>query len=205
MKNFSLLILFVFIAVAAMAGETHYVFYLHGQIVEGSKTDPISESYGRYEYSRIIETLQKKGYIVISERRPANTEGRSYALKISEKIDSLKKTGISSENITVIGASKGAVIAMQVSDLLKDKNVRFVLMAGCSDMAMNIYHFNLYGRILSIYEKSDQIGRSCKDIKSASSGISKFKEIELTTGKMHGFIYQPLDEWIIPACEWIEK
>lgn len=205
MKKFSLLVLSVFMYSAVMAGGVHYVFYLHGQIVEGSKTDPISESYGRYEYNSIIETFQKKGYIVISERRAVNTEVRSYALKISEKIDSLKKAGVLSENITVIGVSKGAAIAMQVSDLLKDKNVRFVLMAGCSEMTKDIYHFNLYGRILSIYEKSDQVGRSCKGIKSASSGISKFKEIELTTGKMHGFIYQPLEEWVQPACEWIEK
>lgn len=205
MKKLGLLVLSVFMYGVAMAGEAHYVFYLHGQIVEGSKTDPISESYGRYEYSSIIETFQKKGYIVISERRAVNTEVRSYALKISEKIDSLKKAGVLSENITVIGASKGAAIAMQVSDLLKDKNVRFVLMAGCSEMTKDIYHFNLYGRVLSIYEKSDQVGRSCKGMKSVSSGISKFKEIELSTGKMHGFIYQPLEEWVQPACEWIEK
>lgn len=205
MKNLSLLALFMISCFIARGAGLHYVFYLHGQIVEGSKTDPISESYGRYEYTRIIETLQKKGYVVISERRPSNTEVKSYALQIVEKIDSLKKAGILSGDITVIGASKGAVIAMQVSDLLKDKNVRFVLMAGCSEVTKDVYHFNLYGRVLSIYEKSDQVGRSCKDIKSASTGISKFKEIEISTGKMHGFLYQPLAEWMLPACEWIEK
>lgn len=195
----------LFAACGTYAEGIHYVFYLHGQIVEGSQSDPVSESYGRYEYSRIIDYFKNKGYVVISERRPQNTEVKSYALKIVEKIDSLKKTGIPSSAITVIGASKGAVIAMQVSDLLKDKNVRYVLLAGCSEMVKDVYHFNLYGNILSIYEKSDPVGRSCKEIKAASSGISKFKEIQLTTGKMHGFIYRPIDEWVQPACEWIEK
>ncbi len=201
-----LLFLSIFLRVfTAQAAEVHYVFYLHGQIVEGTTADPFSDIYGKYEYSNIIETLHKRGYVVISERRPANTDVRLYATEVAMQIDSLKKKGVPSEDIAVIGASKGAVIAMQVSDLVKDKNIRYILLAGCSEMAQDIYHFNLHGHILSIYEKSDQIGRSCKEIKAASGGISKFREIEIETGKKHGFLYRPIDEWVKPAFEWIEK
>lgn len=182
-----------------------YVFYLHGAIVEGSATDPESGNFGRYEYTRIVSELKARGCVVISERRPANTIPDIYALKVSAQVDSLKNIGIPSDHITVIGASKGAVIAMLVSGLVKDKKVKYILMAGCNASNNEHYHFSLYGQVLSIYERSDAIGRSCNMIKKASQGISKYREIELSTGKQHGFIYTPLQEWMAPAMEWIEK
>lgn len=183
----------------------NYVFYLHGAIVEGSSTDPESQNFGRYEYSRIIKELKTQGCTVISERRPANTIPDIYALKVTGQVDSLKKAGVSSDKITVVGASKGAVIAMLVSGLVKDSKVKYVLIAGCNAQNAEHYHFNLYGQILSIYERSDMIGRSCDMIKKASSGVSRYKEIELSTGKQHGFLYTPLEEWMAPLMEWVQK
>lgn len=197
---FSLLLLVqVFPAVAQ-----RYVFYLHGAIVEGTTTtDPMSDTYGRYEYTNIIKALKQYGYIVISERRPANTIVESYALKVAGQIDSLKKLGVKSDNITVIGASKGAGIAMRASGFGKDKKVKYVIMAVCNPADAGQY--DLYGQILSIYEKSDPFAGSCNAVKKRSGGVSKYKEIELTTGKKHGFIYTPISEWLIPTVNWIEK
>ncbi|WP_276134394.1 alpha/beta hydrolase [Polluticoccus soli] len=199
----TILFLFALLFVHLSSFAQRYVFYLHGTIVEGTTTDPISESYGRYEYANIIKALKQYGYVVISERRAANTIVESYALKVASQIDSLKKTGVKSDNITVIGASKGAGIAMRASGFAKDKKVKYVLMAGCNDEDAGRY--DLYGQILSIYEKSDPFAGSCNAIKKRSPGVSKYKEIELTTGKKHGFIYTPISEWLIPAVNWIEK
>jgi hypothetical protein len=186
------------------SGQMQYVFYLHGAIVEGTTSDPISESYGRYEYSKIIAALRQYGYTVMSEVRQANTIPDVYALKIAGQVDSLKKAGVETRNITVIGASKGALIAMLVSGYVKDKEVKYVLMAGCSASSAR-YPVDLYGKILSIYEKSDPGAGSCNTIKKSSNGIKKYKEIELTTGKQHGFIYRPLEEWIVPVTAWISN
>jgi hypothetical protein len=186
------------------ANAQHYVFYLHGAIVEGTTTtDPISESFGRYEYANIIKTLKQHGYVVISERRPANTVPQSYALQVSGQVDSLKKLGVKSDNITVIGASKGAGIAMLASALVKDKKVKYVLMAGCSEDDGDSP--GLYGQVLSIYESSDPFAGSCKAVKKHAPGISRYKEIGLHTGKKHGFIYTPISEWVAPVVDWIEN
>jgi hypothetical protein len=181
------------------------VFYLHGAIVEGTKGAPESPIYGRYEYKSIVNVLKDRGYVVFSEIRQANMDARAYAFKIATQVDSLKKAGVKAEDITIVGASKGAVIAMLTSGLVKDKDVRYVLMAGCSENSKDVYGFNLYGDILSIYEKTDEIGQSCKMIRSGSQGIGRYKEIQINTGLKHGFIYRPLKEWTDPVFNWVER
>lgn len=204
LKKTSLLMLVAVLAFLHTTAQTNFVFYLHGAIVEGTTSDPISESFGRYEYSSIIRTLKQHGFVVISEVREANTMPDVYALKVAGQVDSLKKAGVKPERITVIGASKGAVIAMLVSGLVKDKDVKYVILAGCSQSAGR-YPLDLYGQILSIYEHSDNVAGSCLQVKRASHGVKKFHEVELHTGKQHGFIYRPIQEWIDPVVAWITK
>lgn len=199
-----LLILFtVLTATLAQAKDRHYVFYLHGAIVEGTTEDPSSPTYGVYEYGNIVKSLRDKGYIVYSDIRPTGTDVKMYAEKIKLQIDSLKSTGIASADICVIGASKGALITMLVSGLVKDKNVKYVIMAACNESNEKAYAPDLYGQILSIYEKSDGIGKSCEAIKLGSKGISRYKEIQINTGLGHGFLYKPLMVWMKPVEEWI--
>jgi hypothetical protein len=197
------LVLVLLLVASLHASAQRYVFYLHGAIVEGTTTDPISESYGRYEYINIVKALKQYGFVVFSERRSANTAAESYALKVSGQIDSLKKAGVKSEHIAVIGASKGAGIAMLASGFAKDKKVKYVLMAVCGEDDGGRY--DLYGQVLSIYENSDPFAGSCHAVKKQSHGISKYKEIELHTGKKHGFIFTPISEWLAPAVEWVQK
>lgn len=61
------------------------------------------------------------------------------------------------------------------------------------------------GRILSIYEESDEIGRSCDEIAGAGKCVSEYKEVMLSTGRKHGFLFQPLPEWVDPVVEWAGK
>jgi hypothetical protein len=196
-----LLIAFCFLSFAANA-QRQYVFYLHGAIVEGSDGAPVSQQYGKYDYYAIIKALKDNGYTVISEIRPATTYPPDYAQKTIQEIKELKQKEISSSYITVIGASKGAMITMLVSRMLKDTAMKFVIMGACNEGSEN----KLYGRVLSIYERSDNIGRSCSAIKKGSSdGLTAYKEVEINTGLKHGFIYNPIKEWIEPACAWIGK
>lgn len=192
-----------FIALAVRADSKHYVFYLHGAIVEGTTEDPSSSAYGVYEYSNIIKALKDKGYIVYSEVRPSGTDVKQYAEKIKLQIDSLKKAGVASNDICVVGASKGALITMLVSGLVKDKSVKYVVMAACNEGNKNSYNIDLYGQVLSIYEKSDGIGKSCEAIKLNSKGISRYKEIQINTGLGHGFLYKPLTVWMKPVEDWV--
>jgi len=210
MKNItyllSLALLFLSCSVPKTNNSTKYVFYLHGRIVEIQGANAVSTKYGKYEYHRIIEKLKGKNVRIISEVRPKDTRITPYAKKVVKQIDSLINKHVSAKNITVVGASKGAIIAMQVSTLLKNKNVNFVLIAGYSKSIENNFNFNLYGNILGFYEKSDSIaGMSYKSLIKRSTGVSKFKEIELNTKLGHGIVFKPLKEWIEPTKEWINN
>lgn len=114
----------------------------------------------------------------------------------------LLNAGVPPERITVVGASKGAVIAMLISTKLQNPNVNFVLIAGCNEWAAENSIINLCGKVLSIFEKSDEIGRSCQSIFNASTCEPVVREIELDTGKEHGVLYQPLPEWVEPTVAW---
>ena len=187
-----------------------YLFYLHGKIIEDQGIPAIDPDYGEYEYGTILKRLSGYGFIVISEQRPKNTDGRVYAEKIAEQVTVLLKAGVPAKNITIVGASKGAGIAIYVSNLLENKEVNFVLMAICNPATVEELKQNeisLYGNVLSIYDSADKLAGSCQELFSFSEGkgIFKHKEIILNVGAGHGILYKPLDEWIIPIIQWTGK
>ena len=190
------------IMLSLLSGASHaqkYFFYLHGKIVEDQGVGAVAPGYGAYEYEHILQAFRKEQFTVMSEVRAKNTDPETYARKVVRQIDSLLKTGVKPNKITVLGASKGSVIAQYVSSILKNKDVNFVFMAGCSGDGGGV---NFCGNILSIYEKSDGVG-SCNDLKNKSSNsIPHYKEIELNTGLRHGFLYKPLPEWVAPSVQW---
>lgn len=182
-----------------------HIFYLHGRIVElqGANAYDSLQGYGAYQYNAILDSLKKAGFKVHSEVRPANTEISVYARKLKAEIETLISDGVNPSDITVIGASKGAMIAMLVSSLCKNENLNFVFMAGCSGSIHREFPgIEFYGNILSIYEKSDTIGGSCESLKNESKHLHHYKELELNTGMRHGFIYKPLSDWMKPSVSW---
>ena len=187
-----------------------YIFYLHGAIIENQGIRPVSEKYGPYEYEEILQTLADNDFVVISEPRPKNTNGLEYANKIAMQIDSLLNLGVPVKNITVIGASKGAGIAVAVSNILKVAELKFIIMAICNSQMAKFWKENgikLWGRVLYIYDIKDEIAGSCKDYLNVlkSDGLKEYKEIEVKLGLGHGILYLPLKEWILPAFEWAKK
>ena len=90
-------------------------------------------------------------------------------------------------------------------DLNEDLN--FVILGDCHLDTVNGFlqaRMNLYGNVLAIYDSSDEFAGSCRALFhfSKGRGLSSFDEIVLEIGTGHGILYQPLDDWIIPAVQW---
>lgn len=183
-----------------------YLFYLHGKIVEDQGAHAVDTVYGfgAYEYDNILDAFRTANFEVLSELREKDTDPVAYARKISGEVDHLLHNGVQPVHITIVGASKGAIIAMLASSFLKNKDLNFVLIAGCMDGILQQFPgIQFCGNILSIYESSDHMGKSCSEIKSQTSlAMPHYKEIELHTGLGHGFLYKPLAEWVAPAIRW---
>lgn len=187
-----------------------YLFYLHGRIIEDQGIPAISPEFGEYEYEAILKTLESYGFVVISEQRPKDTDGVEYARKLTEQVKTLLNAGVPAKKITVVGASKGAGITIFVSHYLENKEINFVIMGICHPdevQALKQNQISLYGNVLSIYDSVDNYAGSCQKLFSFSDGkgISRYEEVVLHIGTGHGILYQPLDEWILPAVEWAEK
>lgn len=184
-----------------------YLFYLHGKIIEDQGIPAISPEYGEYEYEEILETLSRYGFVVISEQRPKNTDGVEYAGKVAGQVTALLEAGVPAKDITVVGASKGAGIAVYVSHFLENKDINFVIMGICHpDVVEGFIQAQafLYGNVLSIYDSTDDYAGSCQELFSFSDGkgISRYDEVVVNIGTGHGILYQPLDEWLLPTVQW---
>lgn len=194
----------IFLTMSNIASAQKNIFYLHGAIVESQGANAVSPYFGAYDYNGILAAFRKEGFTVNSEVRQPNTNVSSFAEKIAGQINELLKKGVRASDITVVGASKGAVIAMHVSGFAKNKELNFVFLAACNDGNFESYPaLQLYGNILSIYEKSDDIGESCIRFKEKSvATIVHYKEVQINTGLQHGFLFNPIPEWMQPAKAW---
>jgi predicted esterase len=184
----------------------HYIFYLHGKIVEDQGRNAVSERFGPYEYDRIVSALGQTGAEVVSEVRKTNTDSRSYATQVAAEIRQLKQSGVPSRHITVIGASKGAAITLDVSHLLNDDEISYVLLAICAPSLLEYWarqEICPAGRVLSIYDASDESVGSCNAlVDRCRATVADYREIVLDLGLSHGILYQPYDEWVSPVLEW---
>ncbi len=181
-----------------------HVFYLHGMIVSVQGIHAVSEEFGPYEYEAIIDALKAEGYEVHAEVRTTRTDFDAFCRKISAQIDQLISEGVSPRDITVIGASMGGLMAMQVSDL-NPHPVNYVLLGANSDRNEKHFDWHLHGHVLGIYEASDQIaGKDYTYWMKRSSEASEFEQILINTGLGHGFLYTPDEAWMGPAREWIQ-
>ena len=184
--------------------DERFIFFLHNRFLEEHELNELHPEFGRAEYNEIIAEFEKSGLSVISEKRKGNVNAREYAVGIVYQIDSLIKTGIEPQKITIVGTSKGGYIAQYISTLANNQNLNFVFIASFrNNDIQNIPEINYCGNILTIYEKSDPFGVSALERKKTSScEIKHFEEIELNTGMGHGFLFKTLKEWIEPTIKW---
>jgi hypothetical protein len=187
------------------APQRKTVYYLHGKIVEDLGPRGVSPRFGAYDYPGILTAFRKAGFDVVSEIRPKDTDPSTYADKVVADVRRQIAQGTPPKQITIIGASKGAIIASLISARLKSPDVHYVLLAACNDWLLQEMKPRLTGKILSIYEASDEIGGSCRPVIAQSPAVKRFEEVRLTTGLGHGMVYRPLPEWVMPALAWTRR
>ncbi|ASK29969.1 alpha/beta hydrolase [Chryseobacterium sp. T16E-39] len=203
-----LLAFFFFLSNLLTAQQKQYIFFLHNKFLEGHSFAEKHPQYGIAEYAPILNKLKDKNTVIISEKRPDQTDPEMYARKVITQIDSLKNKGVSPQNMSIVGTSQGGYIAQYVSYYAKNPDLKFVIIGSSfkDDSLNKDPDFKLYGKVLSITEKSDE-GHvplsSQKRLKN--SKLKTFKEIEVNTGMKHGFLFKALDIWINPTKEWIHK
>ncbi len=204
MKKIAASLLLLIICCKAQGQQ--YIFFLHNAFLEIQGEAGVHPEYGKAEYSAIVSRFRDAGFVVITELRKRGTDAHEYAEKVSKQVDSLLKLGVKAANITVVGTSKGSYIAMCVSGLQRNTKLNFVFIACCDDDMIDNPRLHFCGNILSIYEQSDIIGKSCEPLKlKAGKDVAHYKEIELHTGLKHGFLFKPMDEWIQPTIRWARK
>ena len=179
-----------------------YLFYLHGQIIEIQGNPAKHAQFGVYEYDAILNAFADKGFTVISEVRPRQTDEREYAGRVAAQIKRLLEAKVPADHITVVGASKGAVIAMIASSALRNRDLNFVLLANCNDYVATHFEIDLHGNVLSIYDVNDPVAQSCQPFFARATGLNRQKEIELKLATGHGILYRPLPQWVDPIVEW---
>nr|WP_199161640.1 alpha/beta hydrolase [Elizabethkingia sp. ASV34] len=185
--------------------KKHYIIFLHNKFLESHALNEEHPQYGIAEYRAIIHKLEDQNTIVISEKRKPNTDIEAYAMRVKGQIDSLSQKGIPIRNIAIIGTSQGGFIAQYVSYYMKNPELKFVFVGSSfkDDSLSKDADLRLYGKILSINESSDKGNISLSDQKRfIKSKLNSFKEIELNTGLVHGFLFKALDDWIMPAKKW---
>lgn len=202
MRTAIVLVLALVLNGCAAAKPEKYLFYLHGQIVEGSEGRPEHPEYGVYDYPAIVAAFEERGFTVISEIRPAETDGMAYARTLAEEIEGMLASGVPPERIAVVGTSKGGGIAVALSSMLGNERIRFVFMGTCVNWIRNWPALKLRGRILSIVEETDTVAGSCLEPFKGSDIIPVFREIRIHTGRGHGAFYEPLPDWMEPAAAW---
>ncbi len=190
---------------ASIQIDSHYLFYLHGRIIENEGRRPTHPQFGIYEYDQILQVLSDSGYVVISEARQPMTSVTDYSELIATEINHLLKAGVPPQNITTMGFSKGGIIAIALSSILQNPDLNFIFMASCGDYIFEYSQYVISGRILSIYEVSDDLGVSCGPLFERSPFSYPVKQIEIHTGKGHGAFYRPMDEWITPVSLWLSN
>jgi hypothetical protein len=199
-----ILSIFLILALVPDAFAQEYIFFLHNRFLQEFEHQAVHPEYGKVEYQQILDAFKQQNFTVISEIRPKGTLANDYAKKVKHQIDSIIAKGVKTNHITIVGTSMGGYIAKEISAMMKSKTMKFVLIGCCSDDETEIEETPIiYGKVLSIFEQSDTLGRSCKlIIDKSGKSVSAFKEIELHTGLKHGFLYKALPVWLEPAMNW---
>lgn len=190
----------------AQAGPgQEYLFFLHGKIVEEQGIRPSSPKYGVYEYEAILRAFAGQGFTVISEARPKDTPVRPYAEKVAAQVRELLARGVPPGRITVVGFSKGGVIALLVSTLLANDRVHFAFLAACNPKVQESLDPRLRGRVLSLWDDPDEYASSCAPIFARSPKPLVHQEVVFHDGLGHGYFFRPQKGWVERVAAWTRK
>jgi len=148
------------------------------------------------------EKFSTIGFRVITEERFAGDEENAYAENVISQINTLLKSGVPARNIFVGGFSRGAVIALDVANRIKNPGLGFILIAGCeSDASVDA---DIKGRFISVYGSDDEKDYgSCAGLLQGKPGV-KFSEIAFQR-KGHTFFHGLKSDWFDPIRAWMKS
>ena len=181
----------------------HYLFYLHGRIIEVQGPEAVSADFGRYEYRRILETFADRGFVVVAEVREDGA-GREFAVATARQVRRLLDAGVPARSITVVGFSKGGFLALGVSSLVGSDEVGYAILAGCGPDPGWVERMGprIRGRFLSLLDRSDRLSPSCAPLFEAAEQVREKGEHVFDTGLDHGLFYRPRADWVDRLVEW---
>ncbi len=183
--------------------RARYVIYLHGRIIEDQGRRPTHATWGTYEYQQVLDKLAADGLVVVSEQRPPMTDMDKFAGHVADQVRALLRAGVPPEHVSVVGFSKGGGIAIRASALLLNPRINFVFLAACGDGDFSGVDIKVWGRILSVYEASDEVGRSCQSLFAKSGASGERSEVRINLGEQHGAFFRPHPEWLTPVLRWV--
>ncbi len=185
--------------------SAYYLIYLHGAIIEDQGMQPTHPQYGTYHYAAILQAFADRGFTVISEARPAGTRPDVYADHVIVQVQQLLDGGVPEDHVTVVGFSKGGVIAVLASRTVGRDGVSWIIQAGCGPWTDRLPKFVPAGRILSQIDAADNVARSCGGLFTRMPEGAVFDENTLELGSGHGAFYSISPDWFEPAVEWAGK
>lgn len=184
---------------SASSGEL--IIYLHNAWYESYKDRTPHPKFGVYDLDGIHGVLGESAELMMPERGP-DADLFEAAAEVVQIIRAEIAAGRPARAIKVIGASKGGIVAMHGSAELKDPDIRWVVIGSCSDIAFSPRAPRVTGRVLSIYEASDSIGKSCSRDATFPESAKTYEEIRTETGLDHGFLFRADPSWVKPALAW---
>jgi pimeloyl-ACP methyl ester carboxylesterase len=183
--------------------KAHYLFYLHGRIIEVQGPNAVSADFGPYEYQQILEAFADRGFVVIAEVREDGA-GREFAVATAKQVRRLLAAGVPARNITVVGFSKGGFLALGVSAIVGSEAVGYAILAGCGSDSGWIDRMGprIRGRFLSLLDRSDRLSPTCEPLFEAAELVDDKSEHVLDTGLDHGLFYRPRESWVDHVASW---
>jgi pimeloyl-ACP methyl ester carboxylesterase len=193
---------------AEEAGPRHLI-YLHGRIVQDQQSArPRHPVWGYYELEKILGTFRERGFVVTGAIRPKGASVSESADRVVDEVRGLVASGVPRNRITVMGGSMGAAIALLASARLQEPRLDFCVLGACLSQSVPLlaaeHGKKPAGRFLSFRETSDETSEPCPAWSDDPAGRATLvvREIVLSTGQSHGFLYRPLPEWVEPFLEW---
>ena len=191
----------------ALDSNAKYLFYMHGLAIELGGARARS-----YDYAGILTELAKRGFVVIGEERN-RVRNDVYAEKVAGQVKKLLAASVPAKNITVAGHSKGGMITMLVMSMVADPAIAYVNFAGCGREGSGFKGHVQFaqnrasmarGKLLSAYDRHDQIAGSCKPALDEMSQAVVTERV-LNIGGGHELFYTPKAEWLDILQAWAER
>lgn len=193
---------------AEQAGPRHLV-YLHGRIIQDQQSArPRHPEWGYYELEQILAALRERGFVVTGEIRPQHATLDQSAAHVAEQVRRLRAAGVPLERITLLGGSMGGAIALRTALALQEKDLRVAVLGACLSLTVPglvaEYGRPPAGRVLAIRDTSDETSEPCPAWKDDPLRYPSLRarEVVISTGQSHGFLYRPLREWVEPFVAW---